>query len=152
MFESLAYFRCNCVVEDPSDTDFPEMTIIEGWCDYRRCGSQSLDLTAGRHSTLARTRGKQNTRSLVLAALASLRALAERLRKECVPLLTAMILKYVLSISPHCSTTHFISTERLPSRHAIGGGSPRFHPSFHHHLRHRLPLLCLHLCDGSVYL
>ena len=68
------------------------------------------------------------------------------------PFYTAIILKYVLSNSPRCFTTHFISTERLPSCHAIGGSSPRFHPSFHHHLYHRLPLLCVHLRDGAVYL
>ena len=40
---------------------------------------------------------------------------------SCSPFYTAMISKYVFYISPHCPTTHFIFTERLPARHAIGG-------------------------------
>ncbi|EDR07309.1 uncharacterized protein LACBIDRAFT_328188 [Laccaria bicolor S238N-H82] len=36
---------------------------------------------------------------------------------------------------------HWNGLQRLPSRHAIGGSLPRFHPSLHHHLHHRLSLL-----------
>jgi hypothetical protein len=58
-----------------------------------------------------------------------------------------MISKYVLSISSCWSTNQSLSTESLPSRHAIGSSLPRFRLSFDIHHRHPLP----HVTGRYIY-